>query len=221
MLLLLDLFGTLAFAISGAFRAVRYEMDILGVIALAIATGIGGGLVRDLLLGQTPPLALVNESYIIICTLGALSVFIAAPKIAKRWDYVLAADAVGLAVFCAIGAAQADRLGAVPMTIVIMSILTACGGGVIRDLLVNEIPSIFTQDLYASAALLGGLIYVLLGNFGINSEIQIAATVSSALLLRTLALKYGLGLPSVRSLPASPSTLTKRYRKDQRSKKDD
>ena len=221
MLLILDLFGTLAFAISGAFRAVRYEMDILGVIALSIATGIGGGLVRDLLLGQTPPLALVNESYIIICTLGALLVFIAAPKIAKRWDYVLAADAVGLAVFCAIGAAQADRLGAVPMTIVIMSILTACGGGVIRDLLVNEIPSIFTHDLYASAALLGELIYVLLGNFGINSEIQIAATVSSALLLRTLALKYGLGLPSVRSLPASPSTLTKRYRKDQRSKKDD
>ncbi|MFL2584046.1 MAG: trimeric intracellular cation channel family protein [Gammaproteobacteria bacterium] len=105
MLLILDLFGTLAFAISGAFRAVRYEMDILGVIALSVATGIGGGLVRDLLLGQTPPLALVNESYIIICTLGALLVFIAAPKIAKRWDYVLAADAVGLAVFCAIGAA--------------------------------------------------------------------------------------------------------------------
>jgi uncharacterized membrane protein YeiH len=164
---------------------------------------------------------LVNESYIIICILGALLVFVAAPKIAKRWDYVLAADAVGLAVFCAIGAAQADRLGAVPMTIVIMSVLTACGGGVIRDLLVNEIPSIFTHDLYASAALLGGLIYVLLGNFGINSEIQIAATVSSALLLRTLALKYGLGLPSVRSLPASPSTLTKRYRKDQKTKKDD
>ncbi len=221
MLLILDLFGTLAFAISGAFRAVRYEMDILGVIALSIATGIGGGLVRDLLLGQTPPLALVNESYIIICILGALLVFVAAPKIAKRWDYVLAADAVGLAVFCAIGAAQADRLGAVPMTIVIMSVLTACGGGVIRDLLVNEIPSIFTNDLYASAALLGGLIYVLLGNFGINSEIQIAATVSSALLLRTLALKYGLGLPTVRSLPASPSTLTKRYRKDQKTKKDD
>ena len=221
MLLILDLFGTLAFAISGAFRAVRYEMDILGVIALSIATGIGGGLVRDLLLGQTPPLALVNESYIIICILGALLVFVAAPKIAKRWDYVLAADAVGLAVFCAIGAAQADRLGAVPMTIVIMSVLTACGGGVIRDLLVNEIPSIFTNDLYASAALLGGLIYVLLGNFGINSEIQIAATVSSALMLRTLALKYGLGLPTVRSLPASPSTLTKRYRKDQKTKEDD
>jgi uncharacterized membrane protein YeiH len=221
MLLILDLFGTFAFAISGAFRAVRYEMDILGVIALSIATGIGGGLIRDLLLGQTPPLALVNESYILICTLGALLVIVAAPKIAKRWDYVLAADAVGLAVFCAIGAAQADKLEAVPMTVVIMSVLTACGGGVIRDLLVNEIPSIFTHDLYASAALLGGLIYVLLDNFGINSEIQIVATISSALLIRTLALKYGLGLPSVRSLPASPSALTKRYRNDQRSKKDD
>jgi uncharacterized membrane protein YeiH len=196
-------------------------MDILGVIALSIATGIGGGLIRDLLLNQSPPLALVNESYILICTLGALLVFVAAPKIAKRWDYVLAADAVGLAVFCAIGAAQADRLGAVPMTIVIMSVLTACGGGLIRDLLVNEIPSIFTHDLYASAALLGGLVYILLGNFGVNSEIQIGATIASALLLRTLALKYGLGLPSVRSLPASPSTLTERHRKKQSLKRGD
>ena len=221
MLLILDLFGTFAFAISGAFRAVRYEMDILGVIALSIATGIGGGLIRDLLLNQSPPLALVNESYILICTLGALLVFVAAPKIAKRWDYVLAADAVGLAVFCAIGAAQADRLGAVPMTIVIMSVLTACGGGLIRDLLVNEIPSIFTHDLYASAALLGGLVYILLRNFGVNSEIQIGATIASALLLRTLALKYGLGLPSVRSLPASPSTLTERHRKKQSLKRGD
>ena len=221
MLLILDLFGTFAFAISGAFRAVRYEMDILGVIALSIATGIGGGLIRDLLLNQSPPLALVNESYILICTLGALLVFVAAPKIAKRWDYVLAADAVGLAVFSAIGAAQADRLGAVPMTIVIMSVLTACGGGLIRDLLVNEIPSIFTHDLYASAALLGGLVYILLRNFGVNSEIQIGATIASALLLRTLALKYGLGLPSVRSLPASPSTLTERHRKKQSLKRGD
>jgi len=148
-----------------------------------------------------------------------LLVFIAAPKIAKRWDYVLAADAVGLAVFCAIGAAKADQLGAIPMTTVIMAVLTACGGGVIRDLLVNEIPAIFTHDFYASAALLGGLIFVLLGKLEISSEIQIAATISSALLLRTLALKYTLGLPSVKSLPASPSTLTKKYRNDQRTKK--
>ena len=102
MLHILDLFGTLAFAISGAFRAVRYEMDILGVIALAIVTGIGGGLVRDTLLGRTPPVALLDQRYFIICILGALIVFFAASKIAKKWDYVMAADAVGLAVFASI-----------------------------------------------------------------------------------------------------------------------
>lgn len=220
MLSILDLFGTFAFAISGAFRAVRYEMDILGVIALSTATGVGGGLIRDVLLNQSPPIALVDERYILICAIAATLVFISAPKIAKRWDYVLAADAIGLAVFCAIGAAQASSLGAVPMTVVIMSVLTACGGGVIRDLLVNEIPSIFTHDLYASAALLGGLVFVILGKLQINPEIQIIATISSALLLRTLALKYALGLPSVKSLPASPSALTKQYRSDQRIKKD-
>ena len=95
-LLALDLFGTLVFAISGAFRAVKYELDILGVTVLAIATGVGGGIIRDLILGQTPPAFFQNESYFFICVVGALLVFFWAPKIAKGWDYVLIADAIGL-----------------------------------------------------------------------------------------------------------------------------
>ena len=82
MIHVLDLIGTFAFAISGAFRAVKYELDLLGVIVLAVATGVGGGLIRDMLLGNTPPVALYNEIYLIICVAGALAVFMAAPRIA-------------------------------------------------------------------------------------------------------------------------------------------
>jgi uncharacterized membrane protein YeiH len=85
---LLDICGTLAFAVSGAFRGVKYEFDLLGFTVLAVATGVGGGIIRDLLLGSTPPVPLVDQTYILVCLLGASLVFLMAPKIAKRWDYV-------------------------------------------------------------------------------------------------------------------------------------
>ncbi|MDG1987981.1 MAG: trimeric intracellular cation channel family protein [Halieaceae bacterium] len=209
MLHLLDLFGTLAFAISGAFRAVRYEMDILGVIALAIVTGIGGGLVRDTLLGRIPPVALLDQRYFIICIAGALIVFFAASKIAKRWDYVMAADAVGLAVFASIGCEVALITGAPPLTAITMAVVTACGGGVIRDLSVNEIPAIFTQDLYASAAILGGVVFIILDLLHISRELQFLISILAALVLRGVAMRYRLSLPTVKSLPESPSKLTR------------
>ena len=208
MLHLLDLFGTLAFAISGAFRAVRYEMDILGVIALAIVTGIGGGLVRDTLLGRTPPVALLDQRYFIICILGALIVFFAASKIARKWDYVMAADTVGLAVFASIGCEVALITGAPPLTAITMAVVTACGGGVIRDLSVNEIPAIFTQDLYASAAILGSIVFIILDYFDAGRELQFLISILVALIIRGFAMRYNLSLPTVKSLPESPSKLT-------------
>ena len=87
---ILDIAGTFAFAVSGAFRAVKYEMDILGIAVLAMATGVGGGMIRDLLLGATPPAALTDTSYILICLAGAAAGFWAAPKIARRWDVLMA-----------------------------------------------------------------------------------------------------------------------------------
>lgn len=204
----LDLIGTLAFAISGAFRAVKYELDILGVMVLAVATGVGGGIVRDLLLGASPPAALRNEMYLLICVCGALAVFLAAPKIAVRWDFVMLADAVGLGVFTAIGAAQAELGGAGIFTIMIMAALTACGGGVIRDLLVREIPAVLTSDFYATASLIGGACFVALRPLGWTSDARLACAIIVTLLLRLIAMRYGISLPRVKRLPASPSQLT-------------
>ena len=204
----LDIFGTFAFAISGAFRAAKYELDLLGVIVLAAATGVGGGVVRDLLLGATPPAALVDQAYILVCLLGAVAVFLMAPRIAKRWDVVMAADAVGLSVFTAIGAARAESLDAAAVTVVMMAMITSSGGGVIRDLLVREIPAVLKSDFYATAALLGGVCFVVLGQLGVSDNSRIACTIAITLLLRAAAMKYGIHLPRVRALRASPTQLT-------------
>ncbi len=223
MIHLLDICGTLAFAVSGAFRAVKYELDLLGVLALGVITGIGGGIVRDVVLGSTPPMALVDPTYVLVCLAGGVIVFLAAPKIATRWDYVMAADAVGLSVFAAIGAAIAEQSGATLLTIILMAVITSCGGGVIRDLLVMEIPAVLKSDFYATAALCGGVCFVFLGSLGVGDETRTAATIVVTLLLRALAMKYGLSLPKVKPLPASPSELTleRRARKKKSHSKED
>jgi len=205
----LDLLGTLTFAISGAFRAVKHELDLLGVIVLAVATGVGGGIMRDVLLGSTPPAALVDQAYVLTCVLGAALVFLLAPKIAQRWDYVMVADAIGLAVFAALGAAKAEERGAVPLTIVMMAMITASGGGLVRDLLVQEIPAVLKSDFYATAALLGGAGFVALGRLGVGAGPRLAGTMAVTLFLRALAMKYGMRLPHVHSLPLTPSQLTR------------
>lgn len=213
---ILDIAGTFAFAVSGAFRAVKYEMDILGIAVLAMATGVGGGMIRDLLLGATPPAALIDTGYILVCLAGAAVVFLAAPKIARRWDYLMAADAVGLSVFAAIGATKAEAYGSVPLTIAMMAMITACGGGVIRDLLSREIPAILTTGFYASAALLGGFMFVFLGTFELPEGTRVFITIGFTLLVRVMALKFKLRLPRVKSLHASPSEIARVHRENGR-----
>lgn len=156
LLYAIDLCGTLVFAMSGAFKAVRYELDLLGIIVLAVATGVGGGLIRDMLLGATPPAVFQDEWYLIVCIAGALAVFFGAPRIAKRWNRVMIADAIGLGVFAGIGAVKALQYDLGPIGVMMMAALTATGGGVVRDVLIREIPAVIQKDFYATAALFGG-----------------------------------------------------------------
>ncbi len=210
----LDLIGTLAFAISGAFRAVKYELDILGVIVLSIATGIGGGLIRDMLIGKGLPAALHNEIYLIICVAGALAVFFGAHKIAARWDFVMVADAVGLGVFTAIGAALAEQSGAGVFAVVMIAALTACGGGVVRDVLVCEIPSVLVSDFYATASLIGGAFFVLLRPAGFDLDMRITVAIVITIIFRLIAMRYRISLPHAKRLPMSPSEMTKQRKVD-------
>jgi len=209
-LTILDLLGTLAFAMSGAFRAVKHELDLLGLLVLATATGVGGGIVRDVLLGTTPPSALRDETYLLVCILGALLVQLGKRRIAEHWDLVMGADAIGLGVFAAIGAEKAEAFHAGPLTIVLMAALTATGGGVLRDLLVKEIPAVLCSGFYATAALIGGAVYVTLGWLQQSLEVKMIATILVTVILRFFAMHTNLSLPRIKSLPDSPSRLTGR-----------
>ena len=205
---LLDVFGTFVFSVAGAFRAVKYELNLLGVLALSVVTGVGGGIARDTVLGLTPPAAFQNEVYLLVCILGGLIVFVAAPKIAKRWDWVLAADALGVGVFAAIGAAKAADRGLGWVGVCMMGALTATGGGVMRDVLVRRIPDVLKEDFYATAALVGGVALVVARKTGLGVEIQLGVAIAVATGLRILAMVYRFGAPKVKSLPASPTRLT-------------
>jgi uncharacterized membrane protein YeiH len=212
MLYILDIFGTLVFAISGAFRAVKYELDIFGVLVLSIATGVGGGCIRDMILGSTPPAAFLDEWYLLTCIGGGLLVFIASRKIARHWDCVQIADAIGLGVFAAIGAAKAEAFGLGSVGIMMMAALTATGGGVIRDILVVEIPAILRSDFYATAAICGGGSFVGVQYFGFSKDVGLVCCILVTCGLRFMAIRYGISLPKIESLPLSPSKLTRQRR---------
>ena len=207
MLHTLDIIGTLVFAISGAFRAVKYELDLLGVLTLATVTGVGGGILRDLAMGTMPPMVFRDEAYLLACIVGGLAVFLAPRRIAARWDWLLAADAVGLSVFAAIGAAKAASAGFGVIGIMMMAAMTACGGGVLRDVLVTEVPIVLRADFYATAALAGGACLIAARRAGLAENAQLLCAAAVTLSLRLLAMKYRISLPKARRLPASPSQL--------------
>ncbi|MEM8557205.1 MAG: trimeric intracellular cation channel family protein [Bacteroidota bacterium] len=198
LLYVLDLAGTFVFAMSGALRAARHDLDLLGALVLATATGIGGGLIRDALLGATPAASLQDEAYLLACVAGAVVVMLAASRVQAQWDLVRYADAVGLGVFAALGAAKATLFGLGPIGVMMIAALTATGGGVVRDVLVLQVPAVVRHDFYATAALLGGGVFVLAdaAGLGANAALVAAGLVTSG--LRLLAMALDLRLPRLR-----------------------
>ncbi|MDD3902796.1 MAG: trimeric intracellular cation channel family protein [Sphaerochaeta sp.] len=190
-----DLFGTLIFAITGAVKGVRCKLDILGVVVFACTVGCGGGMFRDMLLGATPVAALSNSSYILICIGAGLSVFFLAPKFVGRWRVILFADALGLGVFTAIGMAKGALYGLGPVGQLLCGVFTAVGGGVVRDVMSRSIPSVLTSDFYATASLLGGVVYLLLERTSIGFLGNFLVTASVVLVIRSIAIKYRFHLP--------------------------
>lgn len=207
MLDALDLAGTFVFALSGAFKAVRLRLDWLGVAVLAALTGIGGGIVRDLLLGVAPPASLRDERYVLVCLAGAAAVLMAAPRIAARWNRVMLADAVGLGLFAALGASKGLDAGLGPLGVLLTGTLTAVGGGVIRDVLVRELPAVLYKGFYATAAILGSAAFLGLTALGLPEPVALAAAAVVTTGLRVATLVRHTQLPRAPYHPELPDSL--------------
>ena len=201
LLYYLDIFGTAVFAVAGTFKAIKHELDILGVCTLALITGVGGGIFRDLILGDTPPAAFRDETYFIACIAAGLIAAILSSRIARIWKLVKVFDALGLGVFTAIGAAKGMEFGLGFVGILMTGAITATGGGMIRDVLVREIPSVISRDFYATASFIGSISLIAVSRAGIEGAPAIFTAVIVTMVIRLAAMKTGLSLPRVRKIP--------------------
>lgn len=196
LLTVLDLGGTFVFAISGAAAAVKHRLDIFGVMVLAFAAGNAGGITRDVLIGAAPPAAIANWSYVGVSILAGFAVFFWYPLVARLNNPVLWFDAVGLAFFAVAGAEKALVRGVNPVMAALLGMLTGIGGGMLRDMMVTEIPVVLRADLYALAALAGAIVVVVGHLLRIS---PIATTIVGGVLcfaLRYMAIRHGWHLPA-------------------------
>jgi uncharacterized membrane protein YeiH len=197
---ILDLFGTMAFAVTGAFKAIEHKSDIVGIIILSTITGIAGGVIRDITFGKLPPTAVVNPLYITITVSTAIVIFFLYPSLKKHSDLFLKFDAIGLGVFTIIGSIFAyNMFGLNFLAMSISGVLTAIGGGILRDVFVNEIPMVFVKEFYASASFLG--VVILFTLLSLNTNVSLSAIIVMIITtsIRLIAVKLQWNLPRARN----------------------
>jgi len=194
----LDLIGTFAFALSGALVAERKTFDIFGVVIIAFVTAVGGGMLRDVLIDAHPINWIGDLNYMWIIASAVVVMYLFKSKIAPWAKTFFIFDTIGLGVFTLIGVEKALNYGLNPVPAVIMGMITACFGGVIRDVLTNQVPLIFKKEIYASACLLGGIVYLLGRLMDLPENIQAISAVGVVILIRSVSVKYKLELPKIK-----------------------
>ncbi|MEO1014421.1 MAG: trimeric intracellular cation channel family protein [Pseudomonadota bacterium] len=191
----LGVLGLFVFAASGALTALRNDMDLFGVALIGCVTGVGGGTIRDVLLGQFPVWWIADPLAIPVCLAGAAAATLAQPLFASRLKALIWADAVGLSVFAVLGAEAARAAGAPTGVAIFMGAVTATFGGVVRDVLLNEPPLLLKQDIYATAALFGAAVYMALLAIGWERDIAAAIAVVATFTARGAAILFNLPSP--------------------------
>ena len=204
-----ELVGTIAFAVSGAMLAVNKRLDIFGILFLGVVTALGGGTVRDLLLGHTPPRMFYNVEFILVALLSALTVFLAVRLThgqglwtGRAADNLLTfSDALGLGIFAVVGtqAGIADGFGDNGVLCIFLGMVTGVGGGVLRDMMCADIPFVLRKHVYAVAALLGAGIYYWLNRLGVNGGAASLLGMAATVVVRVLAWHYRWNLPKAQS----------------------
>ncbi|MBC7593054.1 MAG: trimeric intracellular cation channel family protein [Kineosporiaceae bacterium] len=193
-LLVLDLGGIAVFAMTGALVGVRKELDGFGVAVLAIITGLGGGVLRDVLIGAVPPMALNDWRYLVVPTVTGIGVFYFHPMVGRVEKQIAVLDAIGLGLFCVTGAVKAEDFGLGIVPAALLGMVTAVGGGLMRDVLAGRVPVIFKDELYATPALAGALIAATLHYYEVQQG-WYSVAVGVCIVWRLLAVKRGWQAP--------------------------
>ncbi|HLA58506.1 MAG TPA: trimeric intracellular cation channel family protein [Puia sp.] len=191
----IDILGTFSFAVSGAFAAMEKRLDPFGVLILAFITAIGGGTVRDLLIGDTPVAWLQQPSIGWIIIAGAAGALFLGRRLKKMQFLLTSFDALGLGLFTIIGIQKGLLYHLGPGVCIALGTMTGCFGGVIRDIVLNKVPLIFQKDIYASASILGGVAYFLLINLTIPDTVAAAISIVLIFATRMLGIRYSWHLP--------------------------
>ncbi len=194
----IDLIGTFVFAISGALAAADKKFDLFGAAVIALVTALGGGTIRDVLIGSRPVGWMNDLNYLIAVGLaiGASFVFKARIQTLRRTLFLF--DSIGIGVFTILGLQKTLNLGLSPIIAILMGAVSAVFGGVVRDVLCCEVPLIFRREIYATACLAGGSVYLLLDSLTVRRDVAIVITVLMIIALRLAAVKHKWYLPTIR-----------------------
>ena len=204
--LILDLTGTFVFALSGAILAVRKDYDIVGVVVLAISAGLGGGIIRDVLLGDAPPRAIADSVYLLTAITAALLGFFLSSTIERLSASFRLLDALGLGFFAVAGTARSLDADIGAVQAILLGVVSGAGGGIVRDLLARDVPLVLRGDVYALAALAGAAGYWATDGVGLSDPIRSALGISLTVIVRVLAIRYGWQAPRPRgrNTPTEP-----------------
>ncbi|WP_067179312.1 trimeric intracellular cation channel family protein [Microtetraspora niveoalba] len=199
----LDLAGIFVFALSGALEGVRKRLDMVGMAVLAFFTAVGGGVMRDLFIGVQPA-AFRDTGYLLVPIAATVIAFFWHPQVERAMPGVLVFDAAGLGLFCAVGTAKALHYGLSPLHAVLLGVCTAVGGGVIRDVLSGEMPTLlYDRQLYALPAMLGSTAMAVLYAAGVRGFVATLSAAVLAFVFRILAMRYGWRAPLARGVRGS------------------
>ncbi len=198
LLVAFDLGGTFVFALSGAVAGVKHRLDLFGVLVLAFAAGNSGGIARDVMIGASPPAAVTDWRYIAVSILAGLITFYWYRIINRLRSPVLVFDAAGLALFAVAGAGKALAFHAGPVAATLLGMLTGVGGGMVRDVLVSEIPTVLRTELYAVAALIGAAVVVIGRMLNVSSSVSAVTGAVLCFVVRFAAMRRGWQLPKAR-----------------------
>ena len=194
---LLDIIGTMAFAMSGALTAMNKKLDPFGVFIIAFVTAVGGGTLRDIMIGRTPVGWMRDLNYVYVIAIGFILAILFRKKFYKLRTSLFLFDTIGLGVFTLIGLEKGISVGLHPVICIALGTMTACFGGVIRDILCTEIPVIFRREIYATICILGGIVFFLLRKLDLDNDVLYLTTSLVIISVRLMAVKFKWYLPTL------------------------